>query len=543
MNKYVWPSILGLLIGINPALAEPNNPFLEENPDLSNLTELESLDPVENELNPESSEGFELNEDSMTQVTNVSQLRDVQPSDWAYEALRNLVERYGCIAGYPDGTFRGNRALTRYEFAAGLNACLQQIERLAGGIPTEDLESLRRLMTEFEAELAAIAARVDNLEGRVAFLEDHQFSTTVIMGGETIFALSVAGGGDPPGSGEAQTTLNYLSRLQFVTSFYGKDRLRLELESGNFDRFHFGEPDVLNTNTALMSFQSSTGNDELLSMLEYRFATLGDRVVFTVRPVGFSLSSVLTANSPFFDSGRGSISRYGEASPIFKIGALDAGVGMDWLISDRVRLQVAHGSRNANDPGFGGILGEDAHSTGVQLLLLPNENLLTGITYVYGYSPNGRLNTFTGSAIADASGYINQKSDIHAISGTLQWRISPKVTFSTWGGIVGTIGRETEAYAVSTNYMFSLGVYDLFQEGNLLGLMFGQPPKLIEYDDIAISSGLSDDATSFHIEAFYRHKINDNIFITPGVFFVTNPGNIERNNTIWVGTIRTTFRF
>jgi hypothetical protein len=91
--------------------------------------------------------------------------------------------------------------------------------------------------------------------------------------------------------------------------------------------------------------------------------------------------------------------------------------------------------------------------------------------------------------------------------------------------------------------MFSLGVYDLFQEGNLLGLMFGQPPKLVEYDDTAISSGLSDDATSFHIEAFYRHKINDNIFITPGVFFVTNPGNIDRNNTIWVGTIRTTFRF
>lgn len=46
----------------------------------------------------------------MDQVTNVSQLRDVSPEDWAYEALRSLVERYGCIAGYPDGTFRGNLA-------------------------------------------------------------------------------------------------------------------------------------------------------------------------------------------------------------------------------------------------------------------------------------------------------------------------------------------------------------------------------------------------------------------------------------------------
>ncbi len=62
--------------------------------------------------------------DLMSQVTSVSQLSDVQPTDWAFQALQSLVERYGCIAGYPDGTFRGNRALTRYEFAAGLNACL-----------------------------------------------------------------------------------------------------------------------------------------------------------------------------------------------------------------------------------------------------------------------------------------------------------------------------------------------------------------------------------------------------------------------------------
>lgn len=46
----------------------------------------------------------------MGQVISVSQLSDVQPNDWAFEALQSLVERYGCIAGYPDGTFRGKRA-------------------------------------------------------------------------------------------------------------------------------------------------------------------------------------------------------------------------------------------------------------------------------------------------------------------------------------------------------------------------------------------------------------------------------------------------
>src|SRR4028118_2098909 len=110
--------------------------------------------------------------DPMSQVTNVSQLRDVSPGDWAYEALRSLVERYGCIAGYPDGTFKGRQATTRYEFAAGLNACLNQVERLItssteGFVRRQDLETLQRLVNEFRTELTTLGTRVDRLEGRV----------------------------------------------------------------------------------------------------------------------------------------------------------------------------------------------------------------------------------------------------------------------------------------------------------------------------------------------------------------------------------------
>ncbi|WP_240041656.1 iron uptake porin, partial [Okeania hirsuta] len=68
----------------------------------------------------------------LDQVTSVSQLSDIQPTDWAFQALQSLVERYGCIAGYPDGTYKGNRAMTRYEFAAGLNACLDRMTELIG---------------------------------------------------------------------------------------------------------------------------------------------------------------------------------------------------------------------------------------------------------------------------------------------------------------------------------------------------------------------------------------------------------------------------
>ena len=85
---------------------------------------------------------------SSEQVTSVTQFSDVQPTDWAYSALSNLVERYGCVAGYPNGTFRGGRAMTRYEAAALLNACLDRV--------TEVTDELKRLLKEFDAELAVL---------------------------------------------------------------------------------------------------------------------------------------------------------------------------------------------------------------------------------------------------------------------------------------------------------------------------------------------------------------------------------------------------
>ena len=97
------------------------------------------------------------------QVTSITQFSDVQPTDWAYQALSNLIERYGCVAGYPNGTYRGNRAMTRYEAAALLNACLDRV--------TEVTDELKRLMKEFEKELAVLKGRVDGLEARVGELE------------------------------------------------------------------------------------------------------------------------------------------------------------------------------------------------------------------------------------------------------------------------------------------------------------------------------------------------------------------------------------
>jgi len=118
-------------------------------------------------------------DDSLGQVTNVTQLQDVQPRDWAYVALQELVERYGCIAGYPDGTFRGNRALTRYEFAAGLNACLDRVNELIAAatsdkVRKEDPATYSGYKRNLQLNLHC-ARRVD-ARSRYSAIEANQFS-------------------------------------------------------------------------------------------------------------------------------------------------------------------------------------------------------------------------------------------------------------------------------------------------------------------------------------------------------------------------------
>jgi len=97
----------------------------------------------------------------MAQVTSVTQLRDVQPTEWSYQAISNLVSRYGCVAGYPDGTFRPGQPATRAELASLTNACLDRITEF---YTAADAQLAAALRAEFAKELGATNARVSALE-------------------------------------------------------------------------------------------------------------------------------------------------------------------------------------------------------------------------------------------------------------------------------------------------------------------------------------------------------------------------------------------
>ena len=210
---------------------------------------------------------------SAEQVTSITQFSDVQPTDWAYQALNNLVERYGCVAGYPNGTYGGGKAMTRYEAAALLNACLDRV--------TEVTDELRKLQAEFAQELAVLRGRVDGLEAKVGILEATQFSTTTKLKGEATFVLGgVPGLETNAGGNVGNTAFNYDVRLNFDTSFSGKDLLRTRLRSGNFSSDPFG------TSSSLFKLDKaeSTDNSVEIDRLYYQFP-VSKSVTLTAGPL------------------------------------------------------------------------------------------------------------------------------------------------------------------------------------------------------------------------------------------------------------------
>jgi hypothetical protein len=79
----------------------------------------------------------------MAQVTSVGQLSDVQPSEWSYQAISSLISRYGCVAGYPNGTFKPGQPATRAELAALVSACVDRISEFQSAEDARLAEALR----------------------------------------------------------------------------------------------------------------------------------------------------------------------------------------------------------------------------------------------------------------------------------------------------------------------------------------------------------------------------------------------------------------
>ena len=577
-------------IGSQESLPITLEVLVSENPPLPSQ-DIEILIPLEITSSDDSKPNSELAE----QVTSVWKLKDVDTTHWAFQAFQSLVKRYGCGLGYPDETFRGTRSLTRYEFAAGLNACLPKIQELlttrsADLVQQEDLLTVKRMMDDFAPELAELRNRVDTLDVESARLEEQQFSTTTKFSGTATVILGGVFGG--AASDANNTTANYQVRLAFNTSFTGSDLLRFSFFASNSRLFNAGNQNIDNVqsfgtpqrifNSFPSAFSDETHlvsnglaeflNDGRIVGLELFYSfPLAQNLFMTIAPGTADFGSLgADLVSLFTDPNSTAFSLFANANPTAFSTTNAGGIGINYRPLDWLGVSIGYaGQESLGQPG--GVANPSPSSgifsggyTAYANLVLYAGSLTTGLFYMNSYSPDRAIDTLTGGNAAKAStggfsSLTNDRVSSNHFGVNMTYRVSGSFQIGGWVGysdaqILGTdfLGDPTgnSGNVQVLNYAITMAFPDLGGSGNLGGLIFGVQPKVIGTSNARVASAIglqdslrTDRDTGYHIEAFYRIRINDHISITPGFIWLTAPNHDERNPDAFVTLLRTTFTF
>jgi hypothetical protein len=541
-------------------------------------------------------------ETPMSQVTSVSQLGDVRPTDWAFQALQSLVERYGCIAGYPDKTYRGNRAMTRYEFAAGLNACLDRVNELIAAatadlVKKEDLATLQKLQEEFAAELATLRGRVDSLEARTTTLEKQQFSTTTKLQGNVWVNITGAAAGrgvlyeGPAGSeGDAlgrffatrtngapttltardpNITLGFLTWLTLNTSFSGKDLLVTQLAAGNSISPYnqYASAGFFNA-TGVPFFDQSAGTingrpDVVIHDLFYSFP-VGENVKVTVGPrinwyrhFDFNRFNFVFNSGASFDTANSTQSN-----------AIDRGSGavVELNLSKQFRLAIGYlgenteflpsqfGFNTSSNPQFG--LFGGTNTTSAELTFSPNDKINLRLQYnhsriqAYGGQvggaigeplPYGYLDAGPGfSEGATAGGLKYASADMFGVN--FDWALTPGIGVFGRYSFANINLNPVDGKVRTQSFQVGVGFPDLGKKGALGTITFLMPMDITRGRRFFAAGG-GDGGTQYQLEASYFYPLTQNIAVVPTFYAIFNPNNFEVNPTVFVGSFRTQFSF
>jgi hypothetical protein len=450
------------------------------------------------------------------QVTSINQFSDIRKTDWAYQALSNLVEKYGCVAGYSNLTYKGGQAMTRFEAAALLNACLDRV--------TETTDELQRLLNEFGSELTVLKGRVDGLDNRVGNLEATQFSTTTKLKGEVNFILGgVPGLETNKGADVGNTAFNYDLRLNFDTSFTGKDLLRTRLRSGNFSSDPFGSSSSL----FKLDKAESLADQVTIDRLYYQFP-VSKSVTLTAGPLvrNTEMTWVPTAYKSeildFFQLA-GAPGVYNKST--------GAGFGAQYVGKGGLVAGINYVAQNGDDSTTGVFNSDGALNFLAQVgYRAPQWGAAVG--YRYG-TEGSRVRTF--NALGGGSGALVAGQESNSIALSAYWQPSQSgfvPSISAGYGYNGVSGDGSATGATdSDSWYVGLQWSDAFVTGNSAGIAVGQPGN---------SENISEDATM--LEVFYKFQVTDNISITPALFYVSNNQRFQ-NESAWGGVVSTKFVF
>ncbi len=468
----------------------------------------------------------------------------VNPSDRNFQTLQRLNNLYQC------GVSTSQEPVSRSAFSKNVEVCLNSLEaKLAqspGAASKEDLQQLNELATTYRQEITALNDRVQNVETKLAQnKETNTFSPNTKLVGEIIFALSGYGGS--PGANPSGTIFSDRVRLNFDTSFTGKDRLRARIQSQNTTPFSGAA--TTGTNTTRLGFDGNEENSSFISLLQYKLP-LGDKSTVILESVGSEFNENMYTFNPLLSAGgTGSISRFGRFNPIYRLSGNGAAATVDYKLSDKITASIGYavpgGSNTTTTPATPtapaanpstGVFGSSNSLIG-QLRFEASPGIDLGLAYARSYSAGGAgVTGSTGTTLAN-NPFGGVPTSANHYSFLASAKLSPGLVISGWAGLTNAREEGGAGTADIFNYAVSAAFPDFGAKGNVLGFTVGAPPK-VTGGTVAQAAGVN----PLHLEAIYKVKVSDTVDVTPGLLLITNP-DTSSLGTEYVGTVRTTFKF
>ncbi len=456
---------------------------------------------------------------------------------WTEAALTDLMASQGCRTNRLPTTAGGQRALSRWNAAAMLQACLQQLAPATG--------DLQQLQHELAAELAVLRGQLGNEQARLRALEATAFSTTTTLSGQASFVLGTnAFSGSAAGlvqqNRQAFGAASFSYDLQLIadTSFNGKDLLRTTLRAGNLASSSFGGAGPSNLSTLAAAFQedcgfnvSNCGNALAIDRAFYQFplgagftATIGGRVeqddMLALWPSVYPAAAVLDLFTL-----AGTPAAYSEN--------LGAGVGLWWAHRGfSISANYVAASGNAGNAGQGGFGTANAGATGTVQVGYGHKAWAVAAVYTRLQNTNGLIGA--ASPFTTASLSVPGTTEAFGLSGYWQpsragwwpsisagWGLN-STTYSSRGLSSGLSnsgsGGSNGLVATSQSWAVGLQWSDVLGKGNVLGMAVGQPIVATRL----VGGGDGQDS-NLVAEWWYRLQVSDSIAVTPALFLLSRP--------------------
>ncbi len=521
----------------------------------------------------------------IAQITGVSQLRDVSPEDWAYEALQGLIEQYDCLSGYPDNNFAGNRLVTRYEFAAALNSCISSIEaQLATRVDEAlvfqtEFTILQRLREGFIVELALLRGDTDAVQARVGEAELNQFSTTtklrglsvvnvteafsdraILAEGETAFRQQTSTTDATRLVEDSNTTLSYLTWLTFLTSWTGRDNLTLQLAAGNGDSpaNSYASAGLFNTFGVPFTDQTSglEANEVVIRELAYQFPVTEDVQV----AIGTKVNWHRYFDYNNFTSAIDGASSFNSRNSTL-LNAVERGTGavVMWNINDQLSLHSGYLEENneflsnppfkrTSNPSEGFFSGTNTITTELTYSPLDNLNLRLLYNRTNFQVIDGQIGGATGKPVVGFAHYPGGElasARANTFSFNFDWLPTSGLGLFGRYGYGNTIlaGRDNGQRDLNVqSFQVGLAFPDLLKEGALGTISYLVPFSVLEGRDTLLSGG-GDGGVQYELEATYYYPLTDNIALVPAFYWIGNANNFSENPNLYVGNFRAQISF